>query len=1040
MRLTLPKARSAPDGFAEVRLQRLTRARSIMADCMRVLVHAADEPAMLREICGIVVERGGHRSAWIGFAEHDEQKTVSPVASAGIALGEAQNLRLTWGDRPKGRGAVGTALRTRRPRAIDDYFAQAEYAAWREFAAAHGFRSGVALPLLVDESCSGVLMINSPEVCGFDAEEVALLEELAGDIAFGIRSLRARHHQVQAGRALRESENLFREFAANTPGLYWVREADSERILYVSPAWEKITGWPQPPNRKAFFAMIHPEDVDRALADARAAPQGGVDHEYRIIRPDRSVRWLHVQTYPVRDDRGEVYRIAGVGEDVTEHKQAESALAAKTEALRDTLENMAQGITVIDRDLRLVAWNRRLLELLEFPETLGREGAAFEDFIRHNALRGDYGPGDPKEQVRTRVELAKRFEAHCVERVRPNGTVLEIRGVPLPGGGFVTTYTDITDRRRAEAALRESEQQLRQLAANIPEAYWVGDVASGRILYLSPAFTRITGWRLEPGCADIQQMHDIVFADDCKRVLTAAGQARLGGFDEQYRIVRPDGAMRWVHTRTFPIRNPQGEVYRLAGVTEDISEKRAADERLEQMALYDTLTSLPNRTLFYRNVQQTLDRAKAGDGVVALMFLDLDRFKNVNDTLGHTVGDELLQQVATRLVRAIRVRDTLGRLGGDEFAVLLPNLTRAEDAGVVAAKILRTLAEPVMLDGHEMFVTASIGIAVAPTDGDDPDVLIRAADTAMYRAKKSGRNTSRFYKAKMNEHALERLQLETQLRRAVERNEFRLHYQPKMRLGDMCLSGAEALLRWNRPDHGLVSPADFVPLLEETGMIVPVGAWVIREACRQIGAWRDAGLAPVRVAINLSPRQFLQRDLAALIRRAAQDAGIEPQRLEFEITESTLMSNAEETIEILTELKAAGIRLSVDDFGTGYSSLSYLKRFPIDALKIDRSFVRDATTNADDAAIVRAIIGMAHDLGLKVIAEGVETEEQVGLLRECRCDEIQGYLFSKPVDAEALAGLLRGGTGQAWGASAQTLPVQTVAGPVLRAAAVTAAN
>jgi len=991
----------SPEVRAERQLQRLTRARVIVADCVRVLVHAADEPTMLREICAIVVAQGGHRSAWIGFAQHDEQKTVRPVAAAGIALGEAQHLQLTWSDAPKGRGAVGTAIRTRRPKAIDDYFAQAEYAAWREFAATHGFRSGVALPLLVDESCSGVLMINSPEVRRFDAEEVALLEELAGDIAFGIQSLRARQSRVQADQALRESESLFREFAANTQGIYWLRETDGERILYVSPAWEKITGWPLPPDRKAFFAVIHPEDVDRASADVRAAPRGGVDHEYRIIRPDGSVRRLHVQTHPVRDDRGEVYRIAGVGADITDRKRAADqlrqfrvAMDASSDSIYLTDVASMRFVDVNEAACRRLGYNREQL-LEKCPhELLG---------VDHESLRREY------DEVIAAGKQGTRTESRYITGDDGGGwSELDRRAVHVNDRWMIVTIgRDISDRRRAEAALRESEQQLRQLASNIPEAYWIEDVASGSILYLSPAFTRITGWCLESGVADIQQMRDIVLADDCKRVLTAAGKAPLGGFDEQYRIVRPDGTRRWVHTRTFPVKGAAGTVYRIAGVMEDITEQKAAADQLTQVALYDALTNLPNRTLFYKSVQQTLAHAISHDKVGAVLFLDLDRFKNVNDTLGHAVGDDLLREVATRLVRSIRARDMLARLGGDEFGILLPQLESADDAATVAEKILKALAEPVVLEGQEVFVSASIGIAVFPADGDDPDLLIRAADTAMYRAKGAGRNAYRFYTAEMNARSLDRLKLEGLLRRAIERCEFLLHYQPKVLCGDLRLCGAEALLRWKHPDRGLVSPADFIPLLEETGLIVPVGEWVIGEVCRQIRAWRDAGLAPVRVAINLSGRQFVQGDLADLVRRATLAAGIDPGLLEFELTEGTLMSHAGETIANLEQLKQAGSALSVDDFGTGYSSLAYLKRFPLDALKIDRSFISDATSNSDDAAIVKAIIRMAHELDLKVVAEGVETQAQLEFLRKRGCDEIQGYLFSKPLAAPAFADCLR---------------------------------
>ena len=995
--------------LAEQKMERLARARSVIAGCSHVLMHASDETTMLEEMCRIVVELGGHRSAWIGFAEHDEHRTVKPVASAGIELAQAQALKLSWADAPGGRGAVGIALRTRRPKVIDDYFAPSSDPVWHRFALSYGFQSALALPLQVDEGRTGVLMIYSPEVRRFDAEEIALLEEFARDLAFGIRSLRARQLQREAESALRESENLFGEFAANTPGIYWLRDLKSERNLYVSPAWAQITGQAAPFDRDALLSIVHPDDIDRVRADAQDHPCGGIDHEYRIVRPDGSLRWLHMKTFPVRDGNGEVYRVAGVGEDITDRKLRETELAVKSGILHATLENVTHGMTLVDRELRLVAWNQRFLELFKFPEALCRQGTTFAEFIRFNARRGDYGPGDLEEQVRVRVENARRHEPHCFERVDADGSVLEIRRTPLTDGGFVTTYSDITDRKRAELALKDSEQALLQLTSNIPQAYWIQDAGNDRLLYLSPAFLRITGWGLERRDVDAQHLVDIVAAEDYRTVATAANAAPRGGFDRQYRIVRPDGTRRWVRTRTFPVKDASGAVYRIAGVMEDISEQKAAEDNLTQAALYDTLTNLPNRTLFYQGVQQTVMHATANGRSGAVLFLDLDRFKHVNDTLGHAAGDNLLREVATRLVRAIRARDTLGRLGGDEFGILLPYLESADGAATVAEKILTSLAKPFLLEGQEVFVSASIGIAMFPADGKDPDLLIQAADTAMFKAKKAGRNTYRFYTAEMNARALDRLKLESRLRRAIGRREFLLHYQPKVGAADSRLCGAEALLRWNSPESGLVSPADFIPLLEETGLIVSVGEWVIGEVGRQLRAWQDAGLAPVPVAINVSARQFAHGDFAEMVRRSSVAAGIEPQLLELELTESTLMSHAEDTVGILRTLKQTGVALSVDDFGTGYSSLAYLKRFPLDTLKIDRSFIRDATTNSNDAAIVKAIIRMAHELDLKVVAEGVETQAQLEFLRRRGCDEIQGYLFSKPLGADAFADYLRAG-------------------------------
>jgi len=456
---------------------------------------------------------------------------------------------------------------------------------------------------------------------------------------------------------------------------------------------------------------------------------------------------------------------------------------------------------------------------------------------------------------------------------------------------------------------------------------------------------------------------------------------------------------------------------------------RTAD--LERLAHYDPLTGLPNRTLFYRTLQETLDGASDKGSLVAVLFIDLDHFKNINDTLGHAIGDELLHQFSTRLVQCVRTRDIVGRLGGDEFALILAMRDGQQGATLVANKIRDALRAPFELQGHALSITASIGITVHPGDASDPETLIKYADTAMYQAKQAGRDTFRFFTAQMNAEVLAQLDLETALRKAVENEEFVLHYQPKAWLDDGRIAGLEALLRWQRPGHGLVPPNDFIPMLEETGLIVRVGIWVIAEACRQIARWLDSPIGPVKIAVNVSSRQFIEGDLEADIAKAIADNGIPADLLELELTEGSLMANTERTIAILQNLKKRGVQVSIDDFGTGYSSLAYLRRFPIDKLKIDIAFIRDITSRADDAAIALTIIHMARSLKLEVIAEGVETAEQLAFLRHHGCDQIQGYIFSPPVALPELERMLRTGKrlpmadgAEASSASASTAPIQ----------------
>ena len=427
-----------------------------------------------------------------------------------------------------------------------------------------------------------------------------------------------------------------------------------------------------------------------------------------------------------------------------------------------------------------------------------------------------------------------------------------------------------------------------------------------------------------------------------------------------------------------------------------------AAERLAQLAQYDDLTGLPNRSLFRERLDRALARSRRNNSMIALMFLDLDRFKAVNDTLGHDVGDHLLKAVAKRLRRCLREVDTVARWGGDEFTVILEDIPEIRGVSIVAQKLIDALAPPFELREHELFATTSIGIAVYPSCGEDAEILTKNADTAMYRAKAQGRNNYQFYIDEMNAHANERLHMENKLRRALEREEFLLHYQPIIELGSDTVIGAEALLRWQNADE-LISPADFIPLLEETGLIVPVGEWVLNAACTQNQAWRKSGLPRLRMSVNLSARQFQGHNLARTVRRTVEETGLDPQMLVLEITEGIIMEDSQYSSDALAEAGAMGIEIAMDDFGTGYSSLSYLKRFPIDVLKIDRSFIRDITDDPDDATIVKAIIAMARSLRIKVVAEGVETQNQLDFLGDHGCHAVQGFLLGRPMPAEVFA-------------------------------------
>jgi diguanylate cyclase (GGDEF)-like protein/PAS domain S-box-containing protein len=550
----------------------------------------------------------------------------------------------------------------------------------------------------------------------------------------------------------------------------------------------------------------------------------------------------------------------------------------------------------------------------------------------------------------------------------------------------------------------DTDARFKALVQNSADIITIHDT-DGVTVFESPAASRVLGY--PPGQLIGRTPFDSIHPRDAGRVREAFDQVLRGEKQTtpvEFRFRRANGS--WIHleavgTNLVDYPGIEGVVL----TSRDITQRKLAEERIQYLAQHDTLTDLPNRALMRDRLQISLAQAQRWRQVVAALLIDLDRFKVLNDTFGPAAGDEILRQMAERLKQCTREGDTVARLGGDEFMVLLPNLASPQGAATVAQKVLIAVAEPLHVNGHEVFLSASIGVSLFPEDAKNADDLIRNADTAMYSAKRLGRSNYQFFTHDLNLQMRERLVIEHGLRVAEQRKELRLLYQPKIELGRRTITGLEALVRWHHPSLGLISPDRFIPVAEETGLIVPIGEWVLRSACEQIRAWRDEGF-PLRVSVNLSARQFRQENLAQTIYRILSETGVPPDYLELEITESDVMENAESAIATLDELKAKGVNISIDDFGTGYSSLSYLKRFPLDILKIDRSFVRDIPADGDDAAIVGAIIALARSMDIKVVAEGVETESQAEFLDRSGCDFAQGYFFSPPVAPEEIRKLL----------------------------------
>jgi diguanylate cyclase (GGDEF)-like protein/PAS domain S-box-containing protein len=567
---------------------------------------------------------------------------------------------------------------------------------------------------------------------------------------------------------------------------------------------------------------------------------------------------------------------------------------------------------------------------------------------------------------------------------------------------------------RLDEALRERDEALLRsrkdlhLARRIIESSLDGIMIAngqGLIEFVNPAFTQLTGYTPEEILGKAPSVlksgrHDAAFYEAMWRSLDVNGfwQGEIWNRRKNGEVY-PE----WLTINV--IMDEDGKVAQYAAIFTDITERKKTEERIKNLAYFDVLTGLPNRRLLTDRLQVAVANAHRHGHQLAIMFLDLDLFKRINDTLGHGVGDQVLIETGKRLAHCVREGDTVARLGGDEFTVLLPELDHVEDAAKLAERVIAQVKQPFIIDDHELYVTTSIGIAVYPEDGTTVEALIKNADTAMYRAKDLGRNSYQLYTPAMNARSFERLAMESSLRHAVGRGEFMLAYQVKVDITTGRMSGVEALVRWHHPEMGLVPPMDFIPLAENMGLISEIGEWVLRTACHQCKSWHDMGLPPVRIAVNVSALQFRETDVPAVVARALADSGLPPQYLELELTETVLMQRVEEVSQVLKQLRAMGVRISIDDFGTGYSSLNYLKRMPIDALKIDRSFVHDLGEAGDDAEIVSTIINLAHNLKLKAIAEGVETPEQAAYLRSKGCDEVQGYLISRPVSGEDLISL-----------------------------------
>ncbi|MEK6371372.1 MAG: EAL domain-containing protein [Acidobacteriota bacterium] len=868
----------------------------------------------------------------------------------------------------------------------------------------------LGVPLKSGEVTWGVIGVQSyDETKRYTRQDLDILVFVAQHVASAIEQKRQED-------AIRESERRYRQMFENTRAVQFVIDPVSGAIVDANVAAAEFYGWPIETLRTMHIWDINPlgeEGLRREMARATTQQRSYFIFQHRLAGGE--LRDVEVHSGPI--ELGGRQLLYSIIHDITERKIAEQAVAA-ADAQRRAVLDAATRVAIIATDphgvitvfnsgaermlgysaaemigLQSILAVHRDDEVAEHAARLavdyGAHVGGFDGLIRRAAIEGL----DEREWTWVRKDLAPITVVQSVTALRNDEGFLT---------GFLHVAADVTERKQAEQMLRT---QAAAMKAAMDGIGIVDELLE--FTYANEALAKLFGW---PNAQALlgRSLCDLYEPPEQVRLVTTV-----------IPMVKERGRWRGEATGlrhnagTFPqeISLTGIEGNSMVCVVRDITERTYAEEQIKHLAYHDALTNLPNRLLFKDRLTVALSHAQRDHSRLAVLFLDLDRFKIINDSLGHNIGDQLLQAVAARVGACVRESDTVARLGGDEFTLLLPNLVRAEDAAVVAQKILEAVRYPFHIEGREFFTTTSIGISLYPEDGLDAETLIKSADTAMYQAKEVGRDNYQLFNATVNARALQRIAIEHGLRRVLTHDELAVHYQPIFDLRSGTITGMEALLRWDHPEMGSIAPGTFIPLAEAVGVMVPIGNWVLRSACTQAKAWHDAGFRNLSLAVNLSVTQLQSPDLLERVREVLEDTGLPARLLELEITESSAMQSPETSIKTLYDLKKLGIRISLDDFGTGHSSLSYLKRFPIDTLKIDQSFVRDITNDPDTAAIVTAIIAMGHSLRLKVIAEGVEFSEQASFLKRCGCDQMQGYLIHAPVPAANFESLLVPSTG-----------------------------
>ncbi|MDP2745898.1 EAL domain-containing protein [Pseudomonas sp.] len=829
--------------------------------------------------------------------------------------------------------------------------------------------------------------------------------------------------------SLIERERFWSDVVSAVPDTIYVHDIAGKRVMYSNNHLGPQLGYSkaeiQQLGERLWEKILHPDDVElyQRMRNIQQVQGNGLlmQFELRWRHRNGSWHWFDIREQALaRDAKGRVSRLIGVAKDITEQITHSESLRTSEQRYRLLAESISDVIFSTDAQLQLNYVSPSVMPVLGYDSEWALTNGFQSLATNPRQLSGFYALldrvrnalGDPQRLAELRAEFLPQLFVFDALRADGQKIPVELRLVPMwdDSGrfeGLLGVGRDISLQRRAEKDLRMAATVFEHSTA----AILVTDPA-GYIVQVNNAFSRVSGYSSKQILDQLPSMltADTQQASHLAYVIKQLNQQ--GSWEGEVWLKRKSGEKFPAWVGITAVRDDEGDLVSYVCFFSDISERKASEQRIHRLAYYDALTQLPNRTLFQDRLHSALQHGERHQEWVVLMFLDLDRFKPINDSLGHAAGDRMLKEVAVRLCACVDSDDTVARMGGDEFTLLLQSQSQREVALTraihVGEQILASLAQPFILEGREFFVTASIGIALSPQDGNELSQLMKNADTAMYHAKERGKNNFQFYQADMNASALQRLELESDLRHALEQGEFKLYYQPQFSGDGKRLTGAEALLRWQHPQRGLVPPNDFIPVLEELGLVVQVGDWVLREACRQLAEWHEAKIRVPKISVNLSARQFAEGDLHERIAQILQHSGIPAGCLELELTESILMEDVANAMQTLSSLKKLGVFIAIDDFGTGYSSLNYLKQFPIDVLKIDRSFVDGLPHGEQDGQIARAIIAMAHSLNLTVIAEGVETLAQLDFLRGHDCDEVQGFLLGRPMPAHQFTALFTG--------------------------------